>query len=202
MVDKELMRNRWSVFEFFTQGLSYVITKLFFPRAKLVLFPLYLRGKKSLKYGKDLNLGYGCRFDLLNPSKVTLIIGENCEMGDYCHIVAIDSVKIGDNFLGASKIFISDCSHGDYSDSETCSLPSQPPRKRDLISSPVVIGNNVWIGDNVVILRGVTIGDGCVVGANSVVTHNVENNTIVAGIPARPIKKYNKYSKVWENVNG
>ncbi|MDO4191167.1 MAG: sugar O-acetyltransferase [Bacteroidales bacterium] len=54
---------------------------------------------------------------------------------------------------------------------------------------PVNIGNNVWIGGGVTILPGVTIGDNVTIGAGSVVTHNVEPNTIVAGNPARTIRR-------------
>lgn len=54
---------------------------------------------------------------------------------------------------------------------------------------PVEIGNSVWIGDRAIILAGVTLGDGAVVGAGAVVTKDVEPFTIVAGVPARPIRR-------------
>jgi acetyltransferase-like isoleucine patch superfamily enzyme len=54
---------------------------------------------------------------------------------------------------------------------------------------PTRIGRDVWIGANAVILGGVTIGDGVVVGAGTVVTRDVESGTIVAGVPARPVRK-------------
>jgi len=53
----------------------------------------------------------------------------------------------------------------------------------------IVIGNDVWIGERVIIKGGVKIGDGAVVGAGSVVTKDVDPYTIVAGNPAKPIKK-------------
>jgi len=53
----------------------------------------------------------------------------------------------------------------------------------------VVIGNDVWIGQDVKLFQGVTIGDGAVIGACSLVNKSVEPYTIVAGIPARPIRK-------------
>ena len=65
-----------------------------------------------------------------------------------------------------------------------------PPAPADLpLKGDTVIGNDVWIGQNAVILPGVCIGDGAIVGANSVVGRNVEPYTIVAGNPARLLRK-------------
>ena len=65
-----------------------------------------------------------------------------------------------------------------------------PPSQENLpLKGDTVIGNDVWIGQNAVILPGVRIGDGAIIGANSVVGSNVEPYTIVAGNPARLIRK-------------
>ena len=192
-------KNRWSIFEIFTLGVSVLFTKLFYPKAKLVCYPVYMRGKKSIKYGKGLNIGYGCRFDLLNTEKITLTIGENCEMGDSCHIVATNEVRIGKNFLCASKVFISDTNHGNYR-GENCSLPSEPPKERTLISDPVFIGDNVWVGDNAVILPGTKIGNGCIVGANALVSGVFDDNCIIAGVPAKIVKRYDKNTRQWVKI--
>ncbi|MBQ6165421.1 MAG: CatB-related O-acetyltransferase [Clostridia bacterium] len=65
-----------------------------------------------------------------------------------------------------------------------------PPALSDLpLKGDTVIGNDVWIGQNAVILPGVHIGDGAIVGANSVVGSDVDAYTIVAGNPARTLRK-------------
>ena len=65
-----------------------------------------------------------------------------------------------------------------------------PPDKKDLpLKGDTIIGNDVWIGQNVTILPGVHIGDGVIIGANSVVGNNVEPYSIIAGNPAKEIRK-------------
>ncbi len=64
-----------------------------------------------------------------------------------------------------------------------------PVREQGMYSDPVRIGANVWIGARSTVLPGVEIGDNCIVGAGSVVTRSVPANTVVAGVPARPIRE-------------
>ena len=65
-----------------------------------------------------------------------------------------------------------------------------PPVPADLpLKGDTVIGNDVWIGQNAVILPGVHIGDGAIIGANSVVGSDVSHYTVVAGNPAKPLRK-------------
>ena len=66
----------------------------------------------------------------------------------------------------------------------------EPPAASDLpLKGDTVVGNDVWIGQNAVLLPGVTVGDGAIIGANSVVGSDVPPYTIVAGNPARAIRK-------------
>ena len=66
----------------------------------------------------------------------------------------------------------------------------EPPKSSDLpLKGDTVIGNDVWIGQNAVILPGVQIGDGAIIGANSVVGSDVAPYTIVAGNPAKLLRK-------------
>ena len=66
-----------------------------------------------------------------------------------------------------------------------------PPKERDIYSKGIVtIHDNVWVGDKATILPGVEIGYGAIIGANSVVTKNVPEKSIVAGNPAKIIRQY------------
>lgn len=113
------------------------------------------------------------------------------------------NIHIGDNFTGNFNLTIldeADVTIGDNvfigPNTSICtvihSLKSEERNRGIMCGRPVVIGNNVWIAANVVILPGVSIGDGAVVGAGSVVTKDVAPSTVVAGNPARFIKKIEK----------
>ena len=91
-------------------------------------------------------------------------------------------VKLGDRVSIGPRVIIVLASHPNSSHLRN-SFPSKPQQ--------VVIGNDVWIGAGAIILNGVTIGDNSVVGAGSVVTHDVPKNTIVAGNPAKILRKLN-----------
>ena len=191
------MNNQYSPSEFLKNIYSLVCTKLFFPQARLIRRPVYIRGKRSIVGAKNLTIGRFCRFDL-EGNKETLYIGENCQFGDNTHIVALNEVRIGNNVLIASKVFISDTSHGRYK-GELQDTPQIPPKDRKLDSSKVIIGDNVWIGENVVILAGVTIGDGCIIGANSIVSKDIKRNSIVIN-NNKIIKEYSSIDKSWRKL--
>ncbi len=61
------------------------------------------------------------------------------------------------------------------------------------ITKPIVIGDNVYFGNNVIVLPGVTIGSNVVVGAGAVVTKDIPDNSVAAGVPARVIKTTEEY---------
>ncbi len=66
---------------------------------------------------------------------------------------------------------------------------SVPPKEELPLKGDTVVGNDVWIGQNVTLLPGVHIGDGAIIGLNSVVTKEVPPYTIVAGNPAKTVRK-------------
>ena len=193
-------RNTYTFHEFVRTGISYVFTKIFWPNARLVRYPICVRGKKNMTYGENFNVGFNCRFDLLTDGEPSLLIGKNFDMGDYCHVSALGKVEIGNNFLCGNSVYIGDISHGLYrkEEGEVQSSPDSVPKDRPIYVDKIRIGNNVWIGEHSVILPGSIIGNGCIIGANSVVNREIPDNCIAAGNPAKIIKRWNDDTKSWE----
>ncbi len=148
--------------------------------------------------GKYINIGSHCTFQ--NHLYLTawdkfgkecfcpkITIGDNVSIGAFNHITCINKIVIGNGVLTGKWVTITDNSHGDTS----FATLQEIPRKRSVVSKgAVVLCDNVWIGDKATILPGVTIGEGAVIAANSVVTKDVPPYSIVAGCPAKVIKKY------------
>lgn len=159
-------------------GLCYLITKLFYRNFRLIRFPFRLRLFGKITGGNGFTSGVGCRVDIFDGAELNL--GNNIQINDYCHIACSEKIRIGNNVLIASKVYISDHDHDLKADGDI-------PKDWPLISIPVNIGDNCWIGEGVVILKGVELGKNCVVGANAVITKSFPNNSILVGIPAKPI---------------
>ena len=196
------MIKLYGFFGFLRLSISYIYTKLFFSKARLIRLPFDIRNRRYITIGKGFTSGFSCRieaFPLDKSNKNCIKIGANVQINDYVHIGAVESIIIEDNVLMASKIYISDHNHGGY-DINHSSAPDSDPIKRLQVSKPVKIKKNVWIGESVCILPGVTIGKGSIIGALSVVTKDIPDYTIAVGSPAKPIKKYNFTSKVWEKI--
>lgn len=109
--------------------------------------------------------------------------GSNCYLNHNCIFLDVCSLTIGSNVLFGPNVQVYTASH-----------PLDPIERRNGIElgKPIKIGNDVWIGGSAVICPGVTIGDGVTVGAGSVVTKDVEPYVVVAGNPAKVIKKLDR----------
>lgn len=194
------MKER-SLFEILKLSINLLKTKIFFPKARLIRFPFDIRGSKYIRYGKNFTAGTGCRIEAYKFFKdnPVLRIGDNVQINDYVHLACANSLTIEDNVLIASKVYISDINHGNYS-GENQSSPYERAAERIISSKPVKIMKNVWIGENCAVLPGTVIGANSIIGANSVVSRNIPENCIAVGNPARIIKKYNDSTRKWEKV--
>lgn len=182
---------------------SVIRTRLFYRPARLIRFPFEIRNKKCIQIGKGFTTGKFCRLEA-HPSNTRqrdcIIIGENVQINDSVHIVGSIGVRLGNNVLIASKVFISDISHGNYSGDKEHDAPESIPKDRPLHHKQVLIEDNVWIGEFVSILPGVTIGKGSIIGTMSVVTKDIPPNSIAVGSPAKVIKQFNFEIKKWQKI--
>jgi len=128
----------------------------------------------------------------LNNAVGDIHIGENSLIGIGC--VIIGPAWIGDDVMLAQNIVVSGLNHN-YRNIRL------PIKKQSYTIFPIHIGDGSWIGANAVITAGVQIGKQCVVAAGSVVTKNVPPYSVVAGNPARVVKRYNHDTREWEKVS-
>lgn len=161
-------------------------------------------------YGSGSKIRRRTRMDILPFNKFS--IGKNATIEDFCTInngvgdvhigerslvgmgnVIIGPVTIGNDVIFAQNIVASGLNH-EYKD------VTQPIHNQPVTTSPIIVEDNCWIAANVVLTAGVTIGKHCVIAAGSVVTKDIPPYTVAAGNPAKPIKRYNFDTKLWERV--
>ena len=176
-------------------------TKFVFANARIIRFPIRIRGRNLIKVGKGFTTGFNCRIDAYTYKNANTVIniGNNVQINDYVHIGAVEYVEIQDNVLIASKVFITDHNHGSYS-GQNHDSPNSIPKDRQIYSNKVVIEKNVWLGEFVSVLPGVNIGEGSIIGTMSVVNKNIPPYSLAVGSPARVIKKYNFQTSKWEKI--
>ena len=116
-----------------------------------------------------------------NDAKIK--IGDNVGISG-ATIYARKSIEIGDNTLIGGNVKILD---NDFHPIEIEARNNDIKEK--ILSKPIKIGKNCFIGCNSIILKGTELGDGCVVGAGAVVCGKFEPNSVIAGNPARVVKK-------------
>jgi len=105
-------------------------------------------------------------------------IGRKVFINEGCCFQDQGGIEIGDNCLIGQQVVIATLNHD-----------LNPARRGDMLPKPVVIGKNVWVSAHATILGGVTVGDNAVIAAGAVVNRDVPANTVVAGVPAKIIKR-------------
>jgi acetyltransferase-like isoleucine patch superfamily enzyme len=147
----------------------------------------YITGRGRIVIGRAVrlsgkpSLGFSNRLD--DPPE--LVIGDGTFIGHGCSINVAKSVRIGKHCLIAGGVRISDF---DGHPIDARRRRENEPTPADTISR-VVIGDDAWLGTESVILKGVTVGERSIVGTGSVVTKDVPPDVVVAGCPARVVKR-------------
>ncbi len=151
-----------------TDGLCFICPRVKFeigPHARVVL-------------GRWSWIGHGTK---VRAHEGVISIGAKSVLGQECTINCYQHVSIGRECLIADRTMLIDFDH-EMSDVE------RPIREQGINKRDVRVGHNVWVGYGACILRGVTVGDNAVIGTSSVVTRDVPDDAVVAGVPAKLIR--------------
>lgn len=169
---------------------------------------LYLRFRSwfilnsvSEGFGKNCTVGLGTSFRVTDQGEAflgqdvcfdkfsniivkygSLTVGDRVYFGIGSVVVARESIVVGDDCLFGEYVSVRDQDH--RFGSNACVVDA------GFETAPIRIGNNVWVGAKVTITKGVNIGNNVVIGANSVITKDVPSNVLVAGAPARVIRRF------------
>lgn len=143
-----------------------------------------LQGLHAVAIGDDTTIRSYVAIEALAPhGSVVLDIGSRCHFGHGVRFVALNGVLIADEVAIGHGCTVTDTIH-DYKRTEGPQWAA--PLK---VGRPLRIESGAWIGNNCVVTGGITIGSDSIVGANSVINRDVPPSTIVAGNPARVLRR-------------
>ena len=139
----------------------------------------------GIHIGSWVNIGSYAVMEALVPERgVTVHIGDGTYIGHFLRLTAVGGVHIANEALIADRVYISDTNHI-YED------VTQPIKRQGLVDHRhVEIDEGCWIGIGAAIVGNLRIGRNSVVGANAVVTRDVPDHTVVAGNPARVVRRH------------
>lgn len=154
---------------------------LVMPGASLICagMPPYVEGSGSISIGEKSIIREGV---ILQTFGGDISIGKSCTINPYCVIQGNGNVRIGDNVLIAAHVSMFAANH-------VFNVASRMIREQGETKIGIEIEDDVWIGSGARILDGVLIGRGAVVAAGAVVNRDVEEYSVVAGVPSRVIGK-------------
>jgi acetyltransferase-like isoleucine patch superfamily enzyme len=155
-----------------TDGLCFVC-----PRVKLEIGP-----DAKVYLGRWSWLGHGTK---IRAHEGEVRIGAKSVLGQECTVSAFQHVSIGRECILADRVMLIDFDHGVVE-------VERPIRHQGIYKRDVRVGHNCWVGYGACILRGVTVGDNAILGTSSVVTKDVPENAVAAGVPAKVVRMRKK----------
>jgi acetyltransferase-like isoleucine patch superfamily enzyme len=123
-------------------------------------------------------IGHGCK---VRAHEGQIVIGAKSVLGQECTLSAYRNISVGRECIIADRVMMIDFDHGMVE-------VERPIREQGIYKRSVEVGHNVWIGYGACLLRGVSVGNNAVIGTSAVVTCDVPDNAVVAGVPARLIR--------------
>lgn len=153
-------------------------------RGSVVYKPGLLSGADFISIGCRSIIRYGARIEVINHGQAwmpSISIGDDVNIEQIVHIICHDRIKIGNRVSISGHCSIVDVSHPSYFKSDTDKMGQIVNMERSFVE----IGEGSFIGFGANILPNVRIGRMCVIGAGAVVTRNIPDYAIAAGIPAR-----------------
>ena len=156
-----------------------------FGSSSVIQPPVRLVGERRIALGSGVYVGAGSWLQTLPGAddSVAISIGDRASFAGMCVLSAVSSIRIGDDVSVARGVYVADHAHA-Y---DQVGVPIQYQGVTGI--APIEIADGAWLGENAVVLPGVRIGRGAVVSANSVVTRDVPDDAVVAGSPARVIRR-------------
>ena len=139
---------------------------------------LEIKKGATLHVGRWSWLGYGTK---IRVHEGEVRIGAKTVLGQECTISAYQHVSIGRECILADRVMLIDFDHGVVE-------VDRPIRLQGIYKRDVRVGHNVWVGYGACVLRGCTVGDNAILGTSTVVTRDVPENAVVAGIPSRVVR--------------
>lgn len=170
------------------KAFSLLVARSFaaFGRHSVIQPPARIVGERMIAIGAGAFIGANSWLQVIedgDDSRVRLQVGDGTSIAGNCVLSAAQGVTIGRSVLLARNVYVSDHSHA-FADGDRAILDQGIERL-----AAVEICDGAWLGQNTVVMPGVRIGAGAVVGANSVVTTDVLDRTVVAGAPARVLRE-------------
>lgn len=154
--------------------------------------PIFTIGLKRVIVSKRVRILPGVRIE--THENGSILFEENISIGQNFHITSAGNLVIGANTTISGNVFVTNIDHN-YKEIGKHILDQK------MIVSETKIGKNCFIGFGVAIQAGTTLGDQCIVGASAVVKGDFPDYSVIVGIPAKVVKRFNTVSKCWEKTH-
>ncbi|MCT7635636.1 acyltransferase [Aliarcobacter butzleri] len=155
--------------------------------------PIFIGNFKRIFIGNKVRIFPGARIEVVDENS-SIVFEDNISIGQNFHITSGGNLVIGKNTTFTENIMVTNIDH-DYQEIDKHIL------KQKYIIKETKIGENCFIGYGAVIQAGTILGKQCIVGANAVVRGHFPDYSVIVGVPAKIVKRYDEVSRKWKKTN-